>query len=61
MKSVGGISSLHGKPVNVMIHGEVRRVIPLYHPAALIYNRSLIPEMEADLRIVKEEISKIHK
>ena len=59
MANIQGISYLHGKVVEMEIHGEKRTVIPLYHPAALIYNRHLEPEMEKDLEFIKGEIKKI--
>jgi len=59
MDALEGISRLHGKPVEVIIHDEKRLVIPLYHPAALIYNRKLEPDMQDDLKTVKREIEKI--
>jgi uracil-DNA glycosylase len=32
------------------------KLIPLFHPAAIIYNRKLLPLWEEDLEIVKKEI-----
>ncbi len=51
-----GITSIHGK-VKVMEFEEMKfKLIPLFHPAAIIYNRKLIPLWEADLEVVKREI-----
>ncbi|MBT3406214.1 uracil-DNA glycosylase [Candidatus Woesearchaeota archaeon] len=58
MKSIGGISALHGKVVTVVINQTEYKVIPLYHPAALIYNRSLQSQMDEDLITVKKTVEK---
>jgi uracil-DNA glycosylase len=58
MKSIGGISALHGKVVTVVINQNEYKVIPLYHPAALIYNRSLQSQMDEDLITVKKTVEK---
>jgi uracil-DNA glycosylase len=48
MKSIGGISFLHGKPVKVDIDHHSFAVVPLYHPAAMLYNPKLRKELDAD-------------
>jgi len=58
MKSIGGITLLHGEPKGISVQGLVFTVIPLYHPAATLYNRKLLPELEADFGKIKEIISK---
>ena len=56
MNEVVGITQLHGK-VNLMeFHGLKIKLIPLFHPAAIIYNRSLIDDWEKDMEVVKSEI-----
>jgi uracil-DNA glycosylase len=56
MKNHLGITSLHGKVREIMI-GELKiKLIPLFHPAAIIYNQKLLPLWEKDLEIVKKEI-----
>ncbi len=57
MKSIGTITAIHGKEVNVLFEGQSFRVIPLFHPAALIYNRKLIPVMDEDLKTVAKVIN----
>jgi len=54
-----GITSVHGKVRNIEIDGLKIKLIPLFHPAAIIYRRSLIDEWEKDLEIVKREIGVI--
>ncbi|MFH1649267.1 MAG: uracil-DNA glycosylase [Candidatus Woesearchaeota archaeon] len=48
MKAIGGITFLHGKPVEKTIDGLTFLVFPLYHPAACLYNRKLMPDLEHD-------------
>lgn len=58
MDNQEGITKLHGKVKEIEFDGMKIRLIPLFHPAAIIYNRNLIVEWEKDLKIVKEEIVK---
>jgi DNA polymerase len=48
MSKIQGISELHGKPRNIKINKKLFSVIPMYHPAAMMYKPSLIPEVEKD-------------
>jgi len=57
MKNQGGITGVHGKVKMLDFHGLKIKLIPLFHPAAIIYNRSLISEWEKDLEIVKSVVS----
>lgn len=52
-----GITKLHGKVKQIQINGHSIKLIPLFHPAAIIYNRSLQSLWEADMEVVKNEIS----
>jgi uracil-DNA glycosylase len=56
MKNQLGITQLHGKVRMIKIGGQEIKLIPLFHPAAIIYNRNLIGEWEKDMEIVKKEI-----
>ncbi len=51
-----GITSVHGKIKFVKIQDVEFKLIPLFHPAAIIYNRNLTPLWERDMEIVKKEI-----
>jgi uracil-DNA glycosylase family 4 len=51
-----GITSVHGKVRFVEINGVKIKLIPLFHPAAIIYKRDLIPLWENDMEIVKKEV-----
>ena len=56
MKNQPGITTVHGKVKMIEINGLSVKLIPLFHPAAIIYNRSLLGEWEKDIEIVKKEI-----
>jgi DNA polymerase len=51
-----GITSVHGKVRFIELNGVKIKLIPLFHPAAIIYKRDLIPLWEKDMEIVKEEV-----
>lgn len=57
MKEQPGITSVHGKVKIIEFHGMKIKLIPLFHPAAIIYNQKLLPEWEKDFLIVKREIN----
>ena len=58
MKNQPGITQVHGTARDLEINGVKFKLIPLFHPAAIIYNRTkLTPLWEADMEIVKKEIS----
>lgn len=52
-----GITSVHGKVRIIELNGKKVKLIPLFHPAAIIYNRSLLGEWEKDIQVVKSEIN----
>ncbi len=51
-----GITTVHGKIREITINEHKIRLIPLFHPAAIIYNRKLLELWENDMNIVKKEI-----
>jgi len=57
MKEQPGITSVHGKARDIKIGHLNVRLIPLFHPAAIIYKRSLADDWEKDMEIVKKEIN----
>ena len=57
MDSMQGITQVHGKVKMLDFYGLKIKLIPLFHPAAIIYNRSLVGMWEKDMSIVKSEIS----
>ncbi|MEK6895139.1 MAG: uracil-DNA glycosylase [Nanoarchaeota archaeon] len=60
MEKQQGITNVHGKVRMIEINGVQIKLIPLFHPAAIIYNQSLKSVWERDMEIVKSEI-KEHK
>lgn len=57
MKNIEGITKLHGKVKEIQINKDSYKVIPLFHPAATIYNPKLKPLLEKDFKIIKKEIN----
>ncbi len=51
-----GITHVHGKLKTIQIDDMAVTLIPLFHPAAIIYNQNLIKEWEEDMEIVKKEV-----
>lgn len=56
MKEQVGITQIHGEVRNLEIEGLKIKLIPLFHPAAIIYRRNLIDDWEKDMEIVKSEL-----
>lgn len=61
MASQSGITSVHGKVRIINFEGMAIKLIPLFHPAAIIYNQKLIPLWEKDMEIVKKEVKEIQQ
>lgn len=59
INSQPGITYVHGKVKEIEFQGMKIKLIPLFHPAAIIYNQHLIGEWEKDMEIVKKEVNKI--
>ncbi len=67
MKNILGISEIHGKEHIVKFDGVEFKVIPIYHPAAMMYRPSIRGDFEADFEFIagiigsevkKEEVQK---
>lgn len=58
MKNQPGITEVHGKVQEIEINGLKIKLIPLFHPAAIIYRRHLEPLWLEDMEIVKEYCKK---
>jgi len=56
MNSMPGITQVHGKIKTIEFNGLTIKLIPLFHPAAMIYNRNLTEFWEKDMEVVKLEI-----
>jgi DNA polymerase len=48
------IGAVHGKVYHIETKWGKAKLVPLYHPAAAIYNRNLKPELVKDLRKVSK-------
>lgn len=57
MKNQPGITTVHGKVQYIEIEGIKIKLIPLFHPAAIIYRRALETQWLEDMEIVKKEIN----
>lgn len=61
MKNQVGITSIHGQVQDIEINDLKFKLIPLFHPAAIIYNREkLTPLWERDMEIVKKFILELN-
>ena len=56
MKSIKGISTLHGQPIEVQIDNLSFTVVPLFHPAAILYRPKWRTSLEQDFLKMKEII-----
>ena len=52
----GKISQLHGKAVEIEFAGKKRIIIPLYHPAAVLYKRDLQKTLEEDIKEILKHV-----
>lgn len=50
MKRIGGVTTLHGRPQKVAVDSMEFTVVPLYHPAAMLYRPQLREVLEKDFR-----------
>jgi uracil-DNA glycosylase len=50
------IADVHGKPQKIKWESLDLVIIPLYHPAAVIYNRKLQQTLEEDFRSIAQEL-----
>ena len=57
MKSVPGVTQLHGKTREVIFDGDIFLVMPLFHPAAMLYNPRLREDLFADFQIMGKILS----
>ena len=59
MDKMPGITSVHGKPKEINFLGNKILLLPLFHPAAIIYNQHLLPLWEKDMEVVKKIIREL--
>lgn len=58
MKEVEGIAKLHGKPIQKIVEDYNFTVVPIYHPAAMLYRPQLKKDFEEDFEVMRKIISK---
>ena len=51
------ISEVHGKPYTLKWNGKDITLIPLYHPAAVLYRRKLLTTLEEDFKEISKQIN----
>jgi uracil-DNA glycosylase len=49
-----GISKIHGQVFDTEIDGKKVKIVPLYHPAAAIYNQHLLDTLKEDFKILSD-------
>ena len=52
-EKLSSISVLHGKVFETKLEGAKIKVVPLYHPAAAIYNQHLLDTLREDFKVLK--------
>ena len=56
--NVHGITAIHGKVYNIHLFNLPVVAIPMFHPAAMLYNPKYKSFLEKDFDILKSEIKK---
>ena len=59
MKKIAGVSSIHGNEEIVKLNNIEFKVVPVYHPAATLYNPNLRPDLENDFKKIRDIIDNI--
>ena len=52
-RELSSISALHGRVFDTELKGAKIKVVPLYHPAAAIYNQHLLDTLKEDFKVLK--------
>ncbi len=58
MKKISGVSNLHGIKHDIIIDNMHYTIIPLYHPAAMLYNPKLRPILAEDFLKMQKFLNK---
>ncbi|MCR4336683.1 MAG: uracil-DNA glycosylase [Candidatus Omnitrophica bacterium] len=56
MQAISGISQLHGQPKKIKFDHYSFVVVPMYHPAAALYNSSLRKVLQEDFLVIKNQL-----
>ena len=54
MKKIAGIKELHGSPQKLKVGNQEFTVVPIYHPAAMMYRPSLREDFEHDFKVMAD-------
>jgi DNA polymerase len=54
MAAIKGITQLHGRPTQQSLEGTSFTVIPLFHPAAMLYKPPLRKTLEEDFKVIQQ-------
>lgn len=57
MKGIAGMADLHGKPQKIFVKGNEFTVVPIYHPAAMLYRPKLRETLEDDFKVMEEIVT----
>ena len=57
MSAIEGITKLHGKMSQIKLDSSVFLVMPIYHPAAMLYNPNLRTDIESDFILLGKIIN----
>lgn len=61
MKKINGISEIHGNEFLVNFGGASFKVVPIYHPAAMMYNPKVRVAFEEDFKVIARILGKKFK
>ena len=57
-KEVQSIGQIHGRVFEIKTNFGLVKIIPLYHPATVVYNRNMIEILKSDFKILKKHNEK---
>lgn len=54
----GSVTELHGRPEPVVIAGHALYLVPLFHPVAALYTRTMLDALRADVAVLPELLAR---
>lgn len=61
MKKIEGISKLHGVPTDIEFNSQKYQVVPIYHPAAMMYRPKLRETFKEDFQVIDKILKNKNK
>ena len=52
------VGNVHGRPIMVQLEERQMIIFPLYHPASVIYRPGLRPELEKDMALLRQLLTR---